>query len=409
MNGQAVAYVKSIVATTPIFGDEIIHKLDNKFIDSEWMATYEEGIAPEITWDRSLDGREHYTRTEDYDDGAYATQVIVKMSDIVPSDEELKAATIEFVVRSPVDGGVASKAVADLWPLMESTDRITEKYIKVAYIEREDDGYTTLDLALVIKEETNASEIFDAPEIQAVLTPGVYFYDYKANSSIVSLEFYPKKLTVSGPGLAPIPVPEKFLPTTVPVIKTATPGQTIVVKSVDDSGKPTEWEAVDLPDSSQNATLTFTGAVEATYDGSEPVEVEIPSGSEMTLLGTYVLTPSDKKLWLDLASYGCKNFFAKYVMPVKPATSTDIYVKNSANIGDKILQVTSPFWGFGYYHIMDDVVYGETHLNTGYGGIGNSWVNGLTRNTSANKTSIIVEFYPYIEGTEQLIIELWGC
>lgn len=38
---------------------------------------------------------------------------------------------------------------------------------------------------------------------------------------------------------------ESFFPTTVPVIRTAAIGQTIVVKSVDENGKPTEWEAVD--------------------------------------------------------------------------------------------------------------------------------------------------------------------
>jgi hypothetical protein len=38
---------------------------------------------------------------------------------------------------------------------------------------------------------------------------------------------------------------ETFIPTSVPVIQSAQVGQTIVVKSVDENGKPTEWEAVD--------------------------------------------------------------------------------------------------------------------------------------------------------------------
>lgn len=40
------------------------------------------------------------------------------------------------------------------------------------------------------------------------------------------------------------PLPETFLPTTVPVIQSAQVGQTVVVKAVDESGKPTEWEAM---------------------------------------------------------------------------------------------------------------------------------------------------------------------
>lgn len=58
---------------------------------------------------------------------------------------------------------------------------------------------------------------------------------------------------------------------------TAAVGQIIKVKSVDSTGKPTEWEAVTAKLANPNA-LTFTGAVTGSYDGSEPLSVEIPSG-----------------------------------------------------------------------------------------------------------------------------------
>ena len=58
---------------------------------------------------------------------------------------------------------------------------------------------------------------------------------------------------------------------------TATVGQIIKVKSVDSTGKPTEWEAVTAKLANPNA-LTFTGAVTGSYDGSEPMTVNIPSG-----------------------------------------------------------------------------------------------------------------------------------
>lgn len=60
---------------------------------------------------------------------------------------------------------------------------------------------------------------------------------------------------------------------------TASVGQIIKVKSVDTAGKPTEWEAVTAKLANPNA-LTFTGAVTGSYDGSEPLSVEIPSGGE---------------------------------------------------------------------------------------------------------------------------------
>ena len=42
------------------------------------------------------------------------------------------------------------------------------------------------------------------------------------------------------------PMSEEFLPPEAAHVSTATVGQTIVVKAVDDTGKPTEWEAVDM-------------------------------------------------------------------------------------------------------------------------------------------------------------------
>lgn len=70
--------------------------------------------------------------------------------------------------------------------------------------------------------------------------------------------------------------PEHITPPSV-----ASVGQTIVVKSVDENGKPTSWEAKNFPSGSFEANkLTFTGAVSAEYDGSKPVEVKIPEGSD---------------------------------------------------------------------------------------------------------------------------------
>lgn len=54
-------------------------------------------------------------------------------------------------------------------------------------------------------------------------------------------------------------------------------GDIIKVKAVDDSGKPTAWEAATAKLANPNA-LTFTGAVTGSYDGSTPLSVEIPSG-----------------------------------------------------------------------------------------------------------------------------------
>lgn len=44
------------------------------------------------------------------------------------------------------------------------------------------------------------------------------------------------------------PLDPKYLPGEIPTIQSASVGQTIVVKAVDDTGKPTEWETSDIPE-----------------------------------------------------------------------------------------------------------------------------------------------------------------
>lgn len=54
-----------------------------------------------------------------------------------------------------------------------------------------------------------------------------------------------------------VPLDEKFIPDTIARTSTATVGQTIVVKSVDENGVPTKWEAADMPEKVQSYTATI--------------------------------------------------------------------------------------------------------------------------------------------------------
>lgn len=74
---------------------------------------------------------------------------------------------------------------------------------------------------------------------------------------------------------------EIYLPTTVPVIQSATVGQTVVVKAVDDTGKPTEWEAVD---SYLNLTINPAPTVETAYRAYQAFK----SGAIVTHMGNVV-------------------------------------------------------------------------------------------------------------------------
>lgn len=55
------------------------------------------------------------------------------------------------------------------------------------------------------------------------------------------------------------PIDTKYLPSEVPAIQSAQVGQTVVVKAVDENGKPTEWECTDviIPSSTEGSTKRF--------------------------------------------------------------------------------------------------------------------------------------------------------
>lgn len=74
-------------------------------------------------------------------------------------------------------------------------------------------------------------------------------------------------------------------------------GQIIVVKAVDENGKPTEWGVEYKPDKLPNPNaLTFTGAVTGSYDGSAQLSVEIPQGGGGALSGLAIADNYDIEL-----------------------------------------------------------------------------------------------------------------
>lgn len=72
-----------------------------------------------------------------------------------------------------------------------------------------------------------------------------------------------------GEQLVYVQMEDGYLPDNIPKIQSATVGQTIVVKEVDENGKPTEWEAADVASSGApiiNGTVYFGSDTEKTID-----------------------------------------------------------------------------------------------------------------------------------------------
>ena len=92
---------------------------------------------------------------------------------------------------------------------------------------------------------------------------------------------------------------EKRLDAIIPAPKSAAVGQMLVVKAVDENGKPTEWGAVDAPDYGDNlqeATNKILAQAKESgeFDGKDGTSVTVSSISESTESGgTNVVTFSD--------------------------------------------------------------------------------------------------------------------
>lgn len=166
-----------------------------------------------ITWDGSTEGLVSATGAAFY-----------RASDLVLTDEQIKSGTYTDSA-GPMD-------IASIWEQVVSAGFVTEDIVWIESIAFVRKANATFDYS---------TYHFEFPEC------GVYFN--VSNSSFTT--------TVNQTKTVYYELPENFIPDTIARVdeipdavvnpSTASVGQTIVVKAVDDTGKPTEWEATDLP------------------------------------------------------------------------------------------------------------------------------------------------------------------
>ena len=136
-----------------------------------------------------------------------AGDALVKLSETVPGVDSIIGAT--FVVTLAVDGQTMTESA------VITSDMVVETDYGYVYGYNEDAG-----LYFVTAESATIAD--------TVLTRGVWCQNLAKMSGYVEFKIFKEFVT--------------------PKVTTAQVGQTIVVKSVDANGKPTEWEAVDIPD-----------------------------------------------------------------------------------------------------------------------------------------------------------------
>lgn len=197
------AYVKSLECVNPIFGSgEVIHKLDNKFIDAEWMATTDTGsTAKTLEWDGNLDGMVYadISSTESF------TEYAVKISDSIPTEDALKAATTKV----NIGGTVYTSPISELWDTMVANGCVTDDMTAVlqAY-DTDGDGEinSTITTVAVVRTATRAAAL-------GLPSTGIYFlHSYDTSTSVTK---YTTALEIEMETTAPSILPEKFLPESV--------------------------------------------------------------------------------------------------------------------------------------------------------------------------------------------------
>jgi hypothetical protein len=79
-----------------------------------------------------------------------------------------------------------------------------------------------------------------------------------------------------------VPLDEIYIPNSIPKVQAATVGQTVVVKTVDENGKPTEWEASDFSSTQVQPDWLQADDSEADYIKNKPSPVDYNIEQDLT-------------------------------------------------------------------------------------------------------------------------------
>jgi hypothetical protein len=79
-----------------------------------------------------------------------------------------------------------------------------------------------------------------------------------------------------------VPLDEIYIPNNIPKVQAATVGQTVVVKTVDENGKPTEWEASDFSSTQVQPDWLQADDSEADYIKNKPSPVDYNIEQDLT-------------------------------------------------------------------------------------------------------------------------------
>ena len=167
--------------------------------------------------------------------------------------------------------------------------------------------------------------------------------------------------------------------------------------------------------------LTFTGAVEGSYDGSAPVRVEIPSGgggsggstAEWQLLGTYTMLVSDRSLVIDLSQFeGITHFriLGEFPKCTEDCGETYLYLGTSFNHQKQpnALQNVYAFNLLAECELVDGQLYGFIGTIDGWNIQPRASVARNTPRDSTKITMLKIYYSKLVDDSTENTIQIWG-
>lgn len=178
----------------------------------------------------------------------------------------------------------------------------------------------------------------------------------------------------------------------------------------------------DIPTKLPNPNaLTFTGAVTGSYDGSEPVTLEIPSGgggsggstAEWQLLGTYTMLVSDRSLVIDLSQFeGITHFriLGEFPKCTEDCGETYLYLGTSFNHQKQssTIQNVYAFNLLAECELVDGQLYGFIGTIDGWNIQPRASVARNTPRDSTKITMFKIYYSKLVDDSTENTIQIWG-
>lgn len=149
-------------------------------------------------------------------------------------------------------------------------------------------------------------------------------------------------------------LPAEAMPSVVPVIQSASVGQTVVVSAVDEDGKPTEWETttITIPDNELyffNATISDDLTTFSTQTTFEEINREYKSGKEVICKALYM----NGEIQFNIISVMVDNLFIFGANMLDTSMSVSITADNEISItNDTIMLLSNLNTGLLHYEVV---------------------------------------------------------